>query len=256
MPGIAQSGGAPDKFEETSFQAPLGSGPYVVGEVAPGRSVTLKRNPDYWGRDLAINRRFLNVDEVRFDYYRDTNSYMEAFKRGLYDIHTEQDPARWQTAYDFPAVREGAVVKEEFPTGLPKPSSFFVFNTRRPVFHDVRVREAISYLFDFEWINHSYFFDLYRRTASYFAGSGLSSHGRPADARERELLAPFGDAGRSDVLNGVWPPPASDGSGRDRTMLKRALDLFAAAGYELRGTALVERTSGRPPAFEVMAARR
>ena len=256
MPVFAEHAVAPDRFEETSFQAPLGSGPYIVGEVAPGKSVTLKRNPDYWGRDLAINRGFWNFDEVRFDYYRDTNSYMEAFKRGLYDIRTEQDPARWQTAYDFPAVREGAVVKEAFPTGLPKPSSFFVFNTRRPVFHDVRVREAISYLFDFEWINHSYFFDLYRRTASYFDGSELSSHGRPADARERDLLAPFGDAVRPDVLNGEWSPPASNGSGRDRTTLKRALELFAAAGYELRGTALVERSSGQPLTFEIMVTAR
>jgi peptide/nickel transport system substrate-binding protein len=256
MPVFAGHAIVPDKFEETSFQAPLGSGPYVVGEVAPGKSVTLKRNPNYWGRDLPINRGFWNFDEVRFDYYRDANSYMEAFKRGLYDVRNEQDPARWQTGYDFPAVRDGAVVKEAFPTGLPKPSSYFVFNTRRGVFRDVRVREAISLLFDFEWINHSYFFDLYRRTAGYFDGSELSSHGRAASARERELLAPFGDAVRPDVLSGVWGPPVSDGSGRDRSTLKRALDLFAAAGYELRGTALVDRTSGRPLNFEIMVTAR
>jgi peptide/nickel transport system substrate-binding protein len=256
MPVLAKHALAPDKFEETSFQAPLGSGPYLLGEVDPGKSVTLKRNSDYWGRDLPVNRGFWNFDEIRFDFYRETNSHLEAFKRGLYDVRNEHDPTRWQTAYVFPAVRDGLVIKEALPTGVPKPSNFFVFNTRRPVFRDVRVREAISFLFDFEWINHSYFFDLYQRTASYFDGSELSSHGRAADAREKALLAPFGDAVRPDALQGTWSPPISDGSGRDRRTLKRALDLLAAAGYELRGTELVERTSGRPLAFEIMATAR
>jgi peptide/nickel transport system substrate-binding protein len=256
MPVLARYAVNPDTFEETSFRPPLGTGPYVVGEVDPGKSVTLRRNPSYWGRDLAINRGFWNFDELRFDYYREANSHLEAFKRGLYDFRNELDPGRWQTAYDFPAVRDGRVVKEALPTGTPKASSFFVFNTRRAMFSDIRVREALLQLFDFEWINHSYFFDLYQRTASYFDGSELSSHGRPADARERALLAPFPDAVRSDVLDGTWSPPVSDGSGRDRAMLKRALTLFAAAGYELRGTLLVERKSGRPFAFEIMVTAR
>ena len=256
MPVLAKHAVAPETFEETSFQAPLGSGPYVVAGVDPGKSVTFKRNPDYWGRDLPINRGLWNFDELRFDYYREANSHLEAFKRGLYDVRTEHDPTRWQTAYTFPALREGLVVKEAFPTGVPKSSSYFVFNTRRPVFRDVRVREAISFLFDFEWINHSYFFDLYRRTTSYFEGSELSSHGRAADAREQALLAPYADAVRPDVLQGTWSPPASDGSGRDRAILKRALDLFNAAGYELRGTVLAERTSGRPLTFEIMVTTR
>ncbi len=256
MPVFARHAIVPDKFEETSFQAPLGSGPYVIGEVDPGKSVTLKRNSDYWGRELPVNRGFWNFDEVRFDYYREANSHLEAFKRGLYDVRNEHDPTRWQTAYMFPAVRDGLVLKEALPTGVPKASNYFVFNTRRPVFRDVRVREAISFLFDFEWINHSYFFDLYQRTAGYFDGSELSSHGRAADAREQALLAPFADEVRSDVLQGTWSPPVSDGSGRDRRMLKRALDLLAAAGYGLRGTELFERTSGRPLAFEIMVTAR
>jgi peptide/nickel transport system substrate-binding protein len=256
MPVLAKHAVKPETFEETSFQAPLGTGPYVVGEVDPGKSVTLKRNPDYWGRDLAINRGLWNFDEVRFDYYREANSHLEAFKRGLYDLRVEHDPGRWQTAYDFAAVRDGRVLKEALPTGVPKASTYFVFNTRRAVFSDIRVREAISLLFDFEWINHGYFFDLYRRSASYFDDSELSSHGRPADQREKALLAPFTEAVRADVLDGTWSPPVSDGSGRDRATLKRALDLFAGAGYELRGTELVERKSGRPFTFEILVTAR
>jgi peptide/nickel transport system substrate-binding protein len=256
MPVLAKHAIKPDTFEETSFQAPLGTGPYVVGEVDPGKSLVLKRNPHYWGRDLPINRGLWNFDEVRFDYYREANSYMEAFKRGLYDMRNEHDPGRWQTAYDFAAVRDGRVLKETLPTGVPKASNYFVFNTRRAVFSDIRVREAISMLFDFEWINHGYFFDLYRRSASYFDGSELSSHGRPADQREKALLAPFAEAVRADVLDGTWSPPVSDGSGRDRTTLKRALDLLAAAGYESRGTELVGRKSGRPLTFEILVTAR
>jgi peptide/nickel transport system substrate-binding protein len=256
MPVLARHAVNPETFEETSFQPPLGSGPYVVGPVDPGRSVTLQRNPAYWGRDLAVNRGFWNFDELRFDYYREANSHFEAFKRGLYDVRNEHDPGRWQTAYDFSAVRDGRVIKEALPTGVPKTSTYFVFNTRRAIFSDIRVREALLLLFDFEWINHSYFFDLYRRTAGYFDGSELSSHGRPADGRERALLAPFPDAVRADVLDGTWSPPVTDGSGRDRATLRRALDLLAAAGYELRGTALVERKSGRPFTFEILVTAR
>jgi peptide/nickel transport system substrate-binding protein len=252
MPVLAKHAVNPETFEETSFQAPLGTGPYLVAEVDPGKSVTLKRNPHYWGRDLSINRGLWNFDELRLDYYREANSHLEAFKRGLYDFRNELDPGRWQTAYDFPALREGRVLKEALPTGVPKASSYYVFNTRRAVFSDVRVREAILLLFDFEWINHGYFFDLYRRSASYFDDSELSSHGRPADQREKALLAPFANAVRADVLDGAWSPPVSDGSGRDRATLKRALALLAASGYELRGTELVERKSGRPLTFEIL----
>src|SRR6202171_3467657 len=148
MPVLPKHAIKPETFEESSLAPPIGSGPYVVGKVDPGKSVTLVRNPDYWGRELAINRGFWNFDEIRFDYYRDANSYHEAFKKGLLDLRTETDPGRWQTTYDFPAARDGRVVKEAFTSGLPKASSFYVFNTRRPVFTDVRVREAIALLFD------------------------------------------------------------------------------------------------------------
>ena len=256
MPVLAKHAVNAERFEDTSFAAPLGSGPYVVGHVDPGKSVTLVRNPSYWGNDLAVNRGFWNFEQIRFDYYRDANSYHEAFKTGHFDVRTETDPGRWQTAYDFPALRDGRVVKEALPTGLPKASFFLVFNTRRPVFADIRVREAIALLFDFEWINHNLFSDLYRRSASFFEGSELSAHGRPADAQERTLLAPFPGAVRQDVLDGTWSPPVHDGSGRDRTILRRALTLLAAAGYELRDTELIERRTGRPLTFEILVATR
>lgn len=256
MPVLAKHAINRDTFEETSLASPVGSGPYLVGPVDAGKSVTLRRNPDYWGRDLAVNRGFWNFDEIRFDYYRDPNAYHEAFKKGLFDARSESDPGRWRSSYDFPALRDGRVVKETFTSGLPKPSFTFVFNTRRGVFADIRVREAIALLFDFEWLNHSIYFDLYRRSASYFEGSELSARGRPADTRERALLAPFPDAVHADVLDGTWAPPASDGSGRDRTILRRALALLAAAGYDLRGTELVGRNSGRPLSFEIMVTTR
>jgi peptide/nickel transport system substrate-binding protein len=224
--------------------------------VKPGESVTFTREPDYWGRDLPINRGLWNFDTIRFDYYRDGNTYFEAFKRGLYDARVETDPGRWQTAYDFPALREGRVVKESFPYGLPKGMQGLVMNTRRPVFSDVRVREAILHLFDFEWINHTYFFDLYERTASYFDGCELSAHGRPATPRERELLAAFPGAVRADVMEGKWSPPVSDGSGRDRNNLRRALALFGQAGYVLRGTTLTQQGSGAPLTFEILTTTR
>jgi peptide/nickel transport system substrate-binding protein len=239
-------------FEETTLAGPIGSGPYVVAAADPGKSVTFKRDPNYWGRALAINRGFWNFDEIRFDYYRDANAYFEAFKAGLYDVRSENDPTRWQTGYDVPAVRDGRVIKESFPDGLPKLSSDFVFNTRRPIFANIRVREAISLLFDFQWINRNFFYGLYRRSASFFDDSELSAYHRPADQRERALLSPFPDAVRPDVLDGTWSPPVTDGSGRDRPTLRRALDLLRAAGYRLDGTTLRERGSGRPLRFGIM----
>ena len=256
MPILAKHAVDPDKFEETTFEGPLGSGPYLVGEVDPGRSVTLRRDPNYWGRDLPVNRGSWNFDEIRFDYYRDANAQLEAFKKGLYDMRPEQDPPRWQTAYDFPAVRDGRVIKDVLPTGLPRGMAAFVFNTRRPVFSDIRIREAISLLLDSRWINHNVFFDLYERTGSFYEGSELSARGRPADAKERTLLAPFPDAVRADVLAGTWSPPAGDGSGRDRDALKRALALFDAAGYQLKGTELRHRVSNQQLSFEILVTTR
>jgi peptide/nickel transport system substrate-binding protein len=256
MPVLAKHSIDPAAFEQTTFKPLVGSGPYTVSAVRPGESVAFSRDANYWGRDLPINRGLWNFNSIRFDYYRDGNTHFEAFKKGLYDVRNETDPGRWQTAYDFPAMRDGQVVKEEFPYGLPKGMDGLVFNTRRPIFADVRVREAILHLFDFEWINHTYFFDLYKRTASYFDGCDLSAHGVAADGRERALLAPYPGVVRADILEGIWAPPVTDGSGRDRAGLRKAFALFAAAGYALKGTQLVHSASGRPFAFEILTTTR
>ena len=256
MPILAEHAIDAAKFEDTSLSKPIGSGPYTVAEIDAGKSVTLKRDPNYWGRDLPINRGLWNFNELRFDYYRDANAYFEGFKTGLYDVRTEHDPTRWQTGYDIPAVRDGRIVKEAFTNGLPKPASTLVFNTRRSIFADLRVRQAITLLFDAEWVNHNFFFDLYRRSASYFDDSELSAYHRPVDERERTLLASFTGMVRPDVLDGTWSPPSSDGSGRDRKNLRAALALLDAAGYELKGTTLRARGSGRPFHFEIMVTNR
>ena len=256
MPVLPQHAIEVATFEDTTLAKPIGSGPYVVAEVDIGKRVTFKRDPNYWGRGLPITRGLWNFAELRFDYYRDANAYFEAFKTGNYDVRSELDPTRWRTGYDIPAVRDGRIVKESFANGLPKLASAFVFNTRRTIFSDIRVRQAISLLFDAEWVNHNFFFDLYRRSTSFFDDSELSAYHRPADARERVLLAPFANAVREDVLDGTWSPPVTDGSGRDRTSLREALALFDAAGYGLKGTTLRERASGRTLSFEIMVTNR
>jgi len=243
-------------FEETSMSPPVGSGPYRVSAVKPGASVTLTRNPDYWGRELPVNRGLWNFDEIRLDFYREANGQFEAFKRGLYDFRVETEPLRWHDGYDFAAVRHGEVIRDTIKTGLPQPSEFLVFNTRRPVFSDIRVRQALTLLFDFEWINRNYFFGLYGRSASFFAGSELSAYARAADDRERELLKPFDAHLRADILDGSYRLPVTDGSGRDRATLRSALTLLSEAGYDLDGTVLRQRSTKAPLTFEILVTTR
>ena len=243
-------------FEETSMTTPVGSGPYRVTAVKPGASVTLTRNPDYWGRDLPLSRGLWNFDEIRLDFYREANGQFEAFKRGLYDFRVETEPLRWHEGYDFPAARNGEVIREAIKIGTPRPSEFLVFNSRRPVFSDIRVRQALTLLFDFEWINRNYFFGLYARAAGFFAGSELSAYGRPADDRERELLKPFASEIPPDILDGSYRLPVSDGSGRDRATLRSALTLLSAAGYDLDGTTLRQRSTKAPLTFEILVTTR
>jgi len=243
-------------FEETTMTPPIGSGPYRVSAVKPGASVTLTRNPDYWGLNLPVNRGLWNFDEIRLDFYREANGQFEAFKRGLYDFRVENEPLRWQNGYDFPAARNGEVIRDTIKTGMPQPSEFLVFNTRRPMFSDIRVRQALTLLFDFEWINRNYFFGLYTRAAGFFAGSELSAYGRAAGDRERELLKPFVSHIPPDILDGSYRLPVSDGSGRDRATLRSALKLLSEAGYDLDGTVLRQRSTKAPLTFEILVTTR
>jgi peptide/nickel transport system substrate-binding protein len=256
MPILPRHATDPATFEETSMTAPMGTGPYRVASVKPGASVTFARNPDYWGRDLPVNKGLWNFDEIRLEYYREANGEFEAFKRGLYDFRVETEPLRWHDGYDFAAARNGEVIRETTKISMPQPSQFLVFNTRRPVFSDMRVRQALTQLFDFEWINRNYFFGLYARSAGYFAGSELSAYGRPADARERELLKPFAARIPPDILDGSYRLPVTDGSGRDRTTLRNALTLLSEAGYDLDGTVLRQRTTKTPLTFEILVTTR
>lgn len=242
------------QFDSTSLQPLVGSGPYRVTDVRPGASVTLVRDPAYWAADLPVQRGLYNFDEMRFDYFRDGNTEFEAFKRGLVDARFETDPARWQTGYDFPAVRSGEVVKEVIPTRLPKPHYALVFNTRRAVFADVRVRRALIELFDFPWVDRNLYHGLYQRTAGFFDGSPLSPLGAPATDAERRLLASESDL-RADVMDGTYAPPRADGSGRDRESLRTALALLTDAGWRLRDGRLVN-AAGETLRFEIMVTTR
>jgi peptide/nickel transport system substrate-binding protein len=256
MPVLPKHAIDPAHFEETTFTPLVASGPYIIKSVDPGRSATFVRNPDYWGSDLPINRGLWNFDEIKFDFYRDENSLFEAFKKGLYDLRVENDVTRWQTGYDTPALKAGRFIKESFHNGTPVGMNGLAFNTRRSTFSDIRVREALASLFDFEWINKNFYFGLQKRTASYFEGSDLSSIGRPADARERGWLAAFPGAVREDVLEGRYRPISTDGSGRDREVLKKALALLSEAGYELDGTVLRNRDTHQPFTFEILVSTR
>ncbi|MGD1016156.1 MAG: ABC transporter substrate-binding protein [Roseiarcus sp.] len=251
MPVLSRQHTDAEHFEDQTLQIPVASGPYRVAEVEPGRRLVLRRDPNYWARDLPIMRGLYNFDEIRIDYYRDASAMFEAFKAGLYDFRIEDDPTRWLAGYDFPAARDGRVVRLTLPYGLPKGVSGFAFNARRAIFSDPRVREGLATMFDFEWINANLYGGVYKRSLSFFDDSELSSAGRPASARERALLAPFPGAVRDDVMEGRWAPPVADGSGRDRGQARRALDLLAQAGYSLDGGALAN-ARGERIAFEIL----
>jgi peptide/nickel transport system substrate-binding protein len=246
----------PDRFEKTTLFPPTGSGPYTVAKVDAGKSILFKRDPNYWGRDLPVNRGMYNFDEIRFDYYRDAGAMFEAFKSGLVRLRNEEDPTRWAEGYTFPALRDGRVVKEELPVETPAGMAALVFNTRRPMFADQRVREALIKIFDFEWVNRTLYHGQYARTESFFARSDLSSHGRPADQAERKLLAPFAKEIKPSIMDGSFEFPVSDGSGENREGRREALQLLEAAGYQLTGGKLINKATGKPFEFEILAATR
>lgn len=255
MPIFATHTIDPETFDQTTLAPPVGSGPYVFETVSPGERVVLRRRADYWGADLPVRRGMNTVDEIRYEFFRDANTMFEAFKTGVYDLRFETDATRWATGYDFPALQEGRIVKEEVPQRTPQGMNGFVYNTRRDVFSDIRVREALTYMFDFEWVNENLLFGLYQRAGSYFDGSDLSARGVPASEAERALLAPYADAVLPEVMEGTWEPPRSDGSGRDRAQIRKAIALLSEAGWTLDG-GVMRNAAGEPLAFEFLAVNR
>ncbi len=253
MPVLPRHAIDPETFESTSLVAPVGSGPYRVAKVDPGRSITYTRNPDYWGKDLPVNRGRFNFDEIRFDYFREGSVMFEAFKTGQLNFWPENDPRRWSNGYDFQAVQDGRVVKRTFDIGLPAGMTALVFNSRRDVFADPRVRQALILLFDFEWTNRTHYAGLFRRTQSYFERSILSSAGRAADVRERDLLSPYADFVKPEIMEGTYQFPQSSGSGRNRKNQSAAFKLLKEAGYELRAGKLINKKTGRQLEFEILA---
>lgn len=239
-----------ENFANTTLKPLIGSGPYKVTKVKPGESLTLERDGSYWARDLPVRRGLYNFDKIEIEYFRDSNSMFEAFEAGLLDFRVETSAVRWLTGYDFPAVREGKIVKEALTEGGPKGMDGFVFNLRRPMFGDIRVREALGLMFDFEWINTNLYGGLFKRSKSFFDDSLLSASGRPASPEEEALLAPFKADLREDILAGRWVPYESKGAGQDRAGPKRALDLLRAAGFTLQNGRLVR--GGEPLSFEIM----
>ena len=250
MPVLSRDKVDPEHFADSSLHIPTGTGPYTIASVEPGEKLILRRNPDFWARDLPMCRGLYNFDEIAISYYRDANSMFESFKAGLIDYRDETNTVRWINGYNFPALRDGRVKREQVPLGVPRGMEGFAFNTRRPLFQDIRVREALATMFDFEWVNANLFAGLYTRTVSFFDNSELASTGHAASDAERELLAPFPGAVRPEILEGRWRPYVTDGSGRDRKQAKAAFALLEQAGWKLdRGTL---RKGGEPFAFEIM----
>lgn len=242
----------PERFEETNLEHPVGSGPYVVETADPSRRIVYRRDPHYWGAHLAVNRGRFNFDTIAIEYFRDSNALLQAFKKGIVEVRPEDDPDRWARGLDFPAVRDGRVVKESFRTGVPAVMSALVFNTRHRLFADRRVREALTLMFNFEWLNHNLYFDAYERTQSYFHGSELASFGHPADEAERALLAPWLDRIDPAILNGSFRQPVGEESGRNRDLRRQAIALLAAAGYVLKNGRLVTAVGGEPVTVEIL----
>jgi peptide/nickel transport system substrate-binding protein len=253
MPVLPKHLLTPETFERTTLVPIVGSGPYTIASVDPGRSITYKRNPNYWGRDLPVNRGRFNFDEIRYEYFRDMSVQFEAFKSGVLSIRSEDDPKLWSSGYDIPAKRDGRMLLREVETGLPAGMSALAFNIRRPVFQDPRVRRGLLLLFNFEWVNKTLYHGLYKRTESFFERSYLSSAGKPADARERELLAPFPDTVLPDVMEGHYRMPVSDGTGHNRENAREAFRLFSEAGYVIENGRLIHKATRRPLSFEILA---
>lgn len=250
MPVLSKAYWGKRDFDKTTLDPPLGSGAYRIESVDPGRSITYARVKDYWAAKLPVNVGRHNFDRIRYDYYRDTTVSLEAFKAGAYDFRQENTAKDWATAYDVPPVRQGLVKKEEIRHQMPTGMQGFVFNTRRPLFRDRRVREALGYAFDFEWSNKNLFYGAYTRTQSYFSNSDLASSGLPG-ADELAILSKYRGRVPEEVFTKAYAAPKTDGSGNLRENLRKASQLLQAAGWRVQGGKLVD-AGGQPFRFEIL----
>ena len=240
------------EFNRTSLEPPLGSGPYKVAEVQAGRSIRYERVRDWWAKDLPVNRGQYNFDNLTIDYYRDNTVALEALKAGQFDFWVETSAKNWASAYDSPAIHDGRLIKEEIANHNPTGMQGFIFNLRRPLFQDARVREALGLLFDFEWTNRQLFYGAYTRTGSYFENSELAASGLPSEA-ELKLLEPWRAQLPPQVFSAEYRPPHSDGSGVLRDQRRRAFELLQQAGWRLEKDRMVD-ASGKPVTIEFLLA--
>jgi len=238
-------------FTQTTLEPPLGSGPYKVAAVDPGRSIVYERVADYWGKDLPVNRGRYNFDRLAYEYYRDATVALQGFRGGLYDFRQENVAKTWATGYDFPAVKDGRVKVEEIPHKIPAGMQGFVFNTRRPVFADPKVRWAIAHAFDFDWTNETMFHGAYKRTDSYFENSELQSQGLPGPL-EMKLLEPLRAQIPPEVFTKTYEPPKGGNPQAQRRNLLEAKRLLDETEWEVRGGTRVHRGTGQPLAFEIL----
>jgi len=251
MPVLSKAWWNAHDFSKTTLTPFLGSGPYRVGKVDPGRSIRYQRVPDYWARDLPVNKGRYNFDNIRYDYYRDATVALQALKGGEYDLREENISKNWATAYDFPALHDGRFRKEAIANQNPSGMQGFLFNTRRPIFADPRVREALGYAFDFEWTNKILFYGAYKRTRSYFANSELASSGLPT-GDELAVLEPYRSLLPAEVFEQAFTVPTTDGSGNNRGNLRKAVRLFEQAGWQVKNGKRIDPHTGKPAHFEIL----
>ncbi|WPC03323.1 extracellular solute-binding protein [Pseudomonas benzenivorans] len=252
LPVLPKHWWAERDFAKGNLDIPLGSGPYRVVEVKAGRSIVYERVEDWWGKDLPVNRGFYNFERMRIDYYRDNTVALEALKAGQFDYWLETSAKNWASAYDTTAVANGQLIKEEIDNHNPTGMQGFVFNIRRPLFQDRRVREALGLLFDFEWANKQLFNGAYSRTRSYFDNSELASRGLPSEA-ELQILEPLREQIPPEVFTDEFRPPTTDASGIIREQQRRAYQLLQEAGWRVEGDHMLDAT-GTPVRFEFLLA--
>jgi microcin C transport system substrate-binding protein len=237
-------------FEKATLDVALSSGPYKVDGFDVGRSITYRRVPNWWASDLWMNRGRSNFETIRYDYYRDNDVLFEAFKAGGADIRRENSGRNWMTKYDFPAVKDGRVKRDEVPDELPQPMQGFVFNLRRELFQDRRVRQAIGLMYDFEWINKNLSYGFFTRTRSFFGNSELEAKGLPSPA-ELKILEPLRGKIPDEVFTTEYQPPRTDGSGNMREQARKAIGLLKQAGWEIKDGKMTDK-AGRKFAFEII----